>query len=526
MGSADHSSIDGSTRAGSLTGVLLISRVLGLCRDMVLAMLLGAGPASDALRAALKIPSMIRDLLAEGSISSAFIPAYEQQKVDRGDEAAHRFSRAVLTLLLIGTAGVAIALWFSAPFWMQWLAPGLENPALGVKLFIELLPFLLLVPLLAVLRGLLLASDRNRSAAASQAVQNAVLVAAGIVMWNTSVGAEEAASGWISAFLGGAVAALVLLAISGFKTHPMPVPTLRIRVAGIGRFSADLSIQLLAGSVVYLNSMIAIHFASSIGTGAITHLDNAFRFHFLPIALIGVALGTIAGVDASRLVARQQSRVLAMCIGRNLRNALFIAGPAAVGLSILAEPLIRLLLQHGKYSASDADGTIAVLRVFCLAIPLACLCPALIRTSMAMGHRWLLVCSSGVALTVNWTLLTTLEGRWGVPGLAFASVISTLASWAILEAGLRRRLALPRMRWRAVFGNTLVTLAVAASTFSVSLLCSLGISDSFTADLLTLLIGIPLGMVVTVRVGRQLCVSETKALVRLIRAASRVLRRS
>jgi hypothetical protein len=82
------------------------------------------------------------------------------------------------------------------------------------------------------------------------------------------------------------------------------------------------------------------------------------------------------------------------------------------------------------------------------------------------------------------------------------------------------------MRWRAVFGNTLVTLAVAASTFSVSLLCSLGISDSSTADLLTLLIGIPLGMVVTVRVGRQLCVSETKARVRLIRAASRVLRRS
>ncbi len=518
--------MDGSTRAGSLTGVLLISRVLGLCRDVVLAMLLGAGPASDALRAALKIPSMIRDLLAEGSISNAFIPAYEQQKVEGGDEAAHRFSRAVLTLLLIGTSVVAIALWYSAPFWMQWLAPGLEDPDLGVKLFIQLLPFLLLVPFLAILRGLLLASDHNRSAAASQAVQNAVLVAAGIIMLNGSFGDEEAASGWIRAFLGGAVAALVLLAISSFRTHRMPLPTLRISVAGTSRFSADLSIQLLSSSVVYLNSMIAIHFASRIGTGAITHLDNAFRFHFLPIALIGVALGTIAGVDASRLVARQQSRALAMRIGRNLRSTLFIALPAAVGLLILAEPLIRLLLEHGNYSASDSAVTSSVLRVFCLAIPLACLVPALIRTSMAMGHRWLLICSSGIALAVNWTVLTALEGTWGVPGLAFASVISTLACWALLEAGLRRHLALPRLRWSAVLGNTWVTLAVAASTISVSMLCKWGISSSVIADLSTLVIGIPLGMVVAVATGRRWCVSETKALVRLIRAASSVWRRS
>ena len=526
MGSADHSSIDGSTRAGSMTGVLLISRVLGLCRDVVLAMLLGAGPASDALRAALKIPSMIRDLLAEGSISSAFIPAYEQQKVDGGYESAHRFSRAVLTLLLIGTSAVAVALWFSASFWMQLLAPDLENPALGVKLFIQLLPFLLLVPFLAILRGLLLANDHNRLAAASQALQNAVLVAAGIIMWNGSFDGEEAASGWIRAFLGGAVAALVLLAISGLRTQPMPFPTLRISVAGIGRFSGDLSIQLLSSSVVYLNSMIAIHFASRIGTGAITHLDNAFRFHFLPIALIGVALGTIAGVDASRLVARQQSRALAMRIGRYLRSTLFIALPAAVGLLILAEPLIRLLLQHGKYSASDSAVTTSGLRMFCLAIPLACLVPALIRTSMAMGLRWLLICSSGIALVVNWTVLTTLEGRWGVPGLAFASVISTLASWAILEAGLRRHVALPRMRWSAALGNTWVTFAVAASTVSVSMLCKQFVSDPSMAALLTLVIGIPLGMFVAVATGRRWCVSETKALVRLIGAASSIWRRS
>ncbi|MGE4619082.1 MAG: lipid II flippase MurJ [Planctomycetota bacterium] len=521
---------DGSTRAGSLTGVLVISRILGLARDIVLASLLGAGPAADALRVALKIPSMIRDLVAEGSISAAFMPSYEQQKFNGGIDAAHRFSRSVLTLLLFGSSALALLLWQFAPTWVEQLSPGLADPSLAVQLLVELLPFLLLVPLLAVLRGILLGANRNRSAVASQALQNAVLVVAGLSMVNTGLTGPESASGWIRAFLGGAVLSLILLAYSSRKAQPLPWPTPQIRVSGIDRFLRDLGIQLLASSVVYINSILALRFASNIGTGAITQLEIAFRFHFLPIALIGVAIGTIAGVDASRLAAKRQSRALALRIGRNLRNSLFISLPAAVGLAILAGPLIRLFFQHGNFNADDASQTIATLKVFCLAIPLGCLCPTLIRTSMALGQRKLLIIASIAALLVNWTMLIVLadgfDGRWGVPGLAIAAAASTMTSWLFLEFGLRKKIALPRLRRSAIVNNLLVALAVAGSTTLVSQLASSLLGVGSLSDIVSIGISIPAGILVAISLGRIIGIPEVKALEKLVHSASRVLHRS
>jgi len=504
----------------------MISRLLGLGRDIVLNMLLGAGPTADALRAALKIPSMFRDLVAEGSVSAAFLPAFEEQKVSGGIDAALRFSRTAMTLLLLGSTVTTALLWWFAPNWMQQLAPGLEEPQLAVELFYGLLPFLLLVPFLAILRGLLLAADRNRSAMVAQAFQNAVLIGAGLWLVSGAQTAAESASGWIWAFLIGAIGSVAVLALSYRTVRPIPLPTFSIRTPGAGRFCRDLLIQLVASSVIYINSLMAIHFATLIGTGAVTYLDNAFRFHFLPVALIGVALGTIAGVDAARLVARKQPRALAMNIGRNLRNALFISIPAAVGLALLADPLIRVLLQHGQFTASDTRETVQVLIVFCLAIPFACLCPALIRTAMAMGLRLLLIQSALAALLVNWAILSWLEGRWGIPALAGASVLSTMTSWIILEVGIRRHLALPRPRVAAFVRNALVLVAVASVTILVLRLSAAVPGPQFVGDLCSILMAIPLGIFTTLTVGRWTRTPEIHSLKKLLSALARVLVRS
>jgi putative peptidoglycan lipid II flippase len=244
------------------------------------------------------------------------------------------------------------------------------------------------------------------------------------------------------------------------------------------------------------------------------------------VALIGVALGTIAGVDAARLVARKQSRALAIRIGRNLRNALFISLPAAVGLAMLADPLIRVLLQRGQFTAADTTETVEVLKIFCLSIPFACLCPALIRTSMAMGLRTLLMPASVAALLVNWTLLTSMEGRWGVPGLAAASVISTMTSWIIFEVGIRKHLALPRPRIAAVFRNLCVVVAVALETSIVLQLSQQVPGPTWVVDLLTLTAGVSLGIGITIVVGRATGAPEVRALQKLLRSVVRVFHRS
>ncbi len=510
---------DGSRRAGAMTGMLLISRVLGVLRDALLTTLLGATPIADALRAALKIPATIRDLLSEGAISAAFIPGHQEQKNRGGIEAASDYSRAVVTLLLLLCGFLVSTLWWWAPDLIELIAPGLEASQLSSDLLRSLLPYLLVVPFLAVLRGILLGADRTRSAVASQVLQNAVLVAAGAAMVYSGLSLVDGANGWTRAFLGGSVVGLLLMGWVARRVEPMPIPTWKIWVPGIGRLLGDCAILLVTTGLTYINSIIAMRFASELGTGSITHLENAFRFHFLPIGLIGVALGTVAGVDAARLVSRTWWRALARRIGRNQRNALFISLPAAAGLAILSEPLIRLILQHGQFAAADTQKTVETLRIYCLAIPFSCLLPALMRTALAMKKRGLILLAVLVGVSVNILFIWLLAGTHGVPGLAAASVISTVASWLLLEVGLRRSLALPKPRISALFTNLLVTGGVAAAAFLFTAIAASLETQFWLLDAVTVTISALAGISITTGLGRLVRSTEAQSMKQMISAA-------
>ena len=517
---------DGSRRAGAMTGMLLVSRLLGVLRDALLTTLLGATPAADALRAALKIPATIRDLLSEGAISAAFIPGHQDQKNHGGIKAANRYSRSVVTLLLLLCSVLVGVLWWWAAEVIDLIAPGLDEPLLGSSLLTELLPYLLVVPFLAVLRGILLGADRTRSAVSSQVLQNVVLVVAGAAMVSLPLSLAECASGWTRAFLVGSVAGLLLMGWVARTAEPLPIPTWRIWGPGIGRLICDLSLLILTTGLIYINSIIAMRFASELGSGSITHLENAFRFHFLPIGLIGVALGTVAGVDAARLASRSWWRALARRIGRNQRTALFIALPAAIGLAILSEPLIRLVLQHGEFSSDDTQKTVATLRIYCLAIPFSCLLPALMRTALALKKRGLIILAAVVGVSVNLTCILLLADRYGVSGVAGASVISTVASWLWLEVGLRRYLAIPKPRASAVIANFAVTGAVAGWALLVTMMVGLLGSETWLFDLLTVFASALVGLWIALVVGRTIRSREVQSLENLLSSAFRWKHRS
>lgn len=515
--SKNNTAGDGSRRAGAMTGMLLVSRLLGVARDALLTTLLGATPIADALRAALKIPATIRDLLSEGTISAAFIPGHQEQKSLGGIEAASRYSRAVVTLLLLLCSLFIAVIWSATPELLSLIAPGLENSQLSSELLTSLLPYLLLVPFVAVLRGILLGADRTRSAVASQALQNVVLVAAGAGMVSAGMSLTESASGWTRAFLGGALAGLILMLWTARKAEPIPIPTWKIWVPGIGRLLFDFALLLGTTGLTYINSIIAMRFASELGAGSITHLENAFRFHFLPIGLIGVALGTVAGVDAARLVQRSWWRALARRIGRNQRTALFISLPAAAGLAILSEPLIRLILQHGQFTAEDTQKTVETLRVYCFAIPFSCMLPTLIRTALAMKKRTLILLSAITGVSVNVLCIWLLANTYGVPGVAAASVISTISSWLLLEMGLRQSLALPKPRFSAIFINLLITSGIAfEALLAVS---TAAYYESKLLDLAAVIISSALGLIIAIILGRVVRSPEANSMKEMVSAA-------
>jgi putative peptidoglycan lipid II flippase len=170
------------TRAIWVSAAIMTSRVLGLARDQLFAILFGASPISDAFVVAFRIPNLLRDLFAEGALSSAFVPTFAEAHRKRGAEDAYRLANAVVALVLLVVGAVtALGVIVAGPL-VRAIAPGLVEHALAVQLTRVMLPFLVLVSLSAVAMGMLNAQSRFTAPALAPAVFNvgAILVGAGL----------------------------------------------------------------------------------------------------------------------------------------------------------------------------------------------------------------------------------------------------------------------------------------------------------------------------------------------------------
>jgi putative peptidoglycan lipid II flippase len=503
--------------AGLVSGLTLVSRLLGLVREQVFAGLLGAGLHADAFQIAFRIPNLLRDLFAEGSLSAAFVPTYVRTLAQEGRAAAHRLASRLLTLLAGVIGGLILLGYFAAPWLVQAMAPGYEQvagkQAVTVLLTRVMLPFLLLVSFAAVAMGMLNAEERFGFPAFAPAMFNVVTILWAVLLWRLGLGPQHVALGWaLGTLLGGAAQFLIQLPPlrrGDFRFRPEWAPG----DPGLRRIGALMAPATLGLSAVQLNIFVSGIYASH-EPGAVSWLNYAFRILYLPIGLIGVAIGTIAGASLARRAADGDAEGVRRTLRQSLRLVAFLTIPATAGLIALSQPIVSLLYERGRFGPADTQGTSSALALYALGLVGYSSVKVLAPAFYALGSPRVPLLGSLLAVAANILILTISYGFLGYRGVALGTAAGSLLNALLLalaferrQGGLVRRdvgVALAKMSLAAL-GMTLLVLAARQA------LVGAFPQDRLSAQLMTALVPIVLGAVVYLLAARALGLEEVGA---------------
>jgi putative peptidoglycan lipid II flippase len=351
--------ITGFTKAFSkVASGTFLSRVLGLVREQVFAHLFGATLAADAFFAAYRIPNLLRDLFAEGALSSAFVPVFKHELKNNDKEAAFELARVCFTFLTLVLVVIVIAGAFLSPLLVRLMAPGFgEIPGkaeLTAQLTAMMFPFLLLVALAALAMSILNSFDRFGIPSIASALFNlGVISAAYLICPHLNRPIFGMAIGVLIGGLGQFAIQIPSLRQTGFRFGLRPDmghPGLR----RIGRLMAPMIGGLAAGRVnIFVNTLLA----SLLASGSVSYLTYAYRIMHLPLGIIAVGLGTVALPKASAQVAKNNSAGLAAIFYRATQLCFFLVFPVAAFFVVCGDEIIGLLFQHGRFTFADTMNT-------------------------------------------------------------------------------------------------------------------------------------------------------------------------
>lgn len=434
--------------AAKIMAAIMGSRVLGLVREIVLNAVFGAGKELDAFLTAFRIPNLLRDLFAEGALSAAFVTTFSRKLEKEGRETAFRLANLVFTSMAVGMGALVLAGILGSGWIVELIAPGFgEVPGkteLTVELTRMLFPFILLVSLAAVMMGLLNSLGSFGLPASASTAFNATSILAGLALgywYDPGLGPRAIYGFAIGTVLGGAVQFLIQLPKAlgfGFR------PALLWAWSDPGlRQVYWLTLPAVVGaSAVQVNVLVNTWFASYLGDGAITWLNNAFRLMQLPIGMFGVAVSMVVLPQVSRSVAREDMEAFREHVVEGLRLALFLTLPAAVGLALLAEPVIGMLYERGAFTAADTAQTALALQGYALGLAAYACIKVMTPTFYALDVPRVPVAVSlgGIVLNICLNTLFIWHLGLGIVGLPLSVSLVALLNMAQLALSLRLRL--------------------------------------------------------------------------------------
>jgi putative peptidoglycan lipid II flippase len=448
----------------------LASRLLGFARDSLVAALLGAGVVADAFLAAFQLVNVARRLLTEGGLNAALVPAWLRVRESGGAVAAAAFAGRVLgtvtATLIAATALLALAM----PLVIAMLAPGFagrDTLQLAVDNARLMLPYLAFAGPVTVMMALLNAQGRFALTAFSPLLFNIALIAVMAVLLAVQPPAAQSAQ-IIAATVG--IAGLLQLAVLMLRRGERIATPLRISFdKEIRGFLGKAAPGMMASSAPQL-LMVAGAIIASASPSAVSWLYFANRLIELPLGIVGVAMGTVLIPELTRAVRADDHAAIAHAESRGLELAVGLALPATLGLMVLSEPVVRLLFEHGAFTAADTAATARAMIWLALALPAHVLVKALSPAFFAREDTMtpLLATLKGVVLAVAAAFLL---GRWyGADGIAAAIA---LGAWSMafslirrgaatfgfsIDAGAKRRL--PRIVLAALAMGALLWCAV------------------------------------------------------------------
>ncbi|UCH47287.1 MAG: murein biosynthesis integral membrane protein MurJ [Betaproteobacteria bacterium] len=497
----------------TVSSMTLVSRVLGLVRDVVIARVFGAGLATDAFFVAFRIPNLLRRLFAEGAFSQAFVPVLGEYRTVRGDAETKLLVDHVATLLATALIGVSLLGVIAAPLIIYISAPGFAADADKFELTVALLrltfPYILFVSLTSLAGGILNTWSRFSIPAFTPTLLNLSFIV--FALWLAPYfDPPVMALAW-AVFCGG-VLQLALQIPFLWRIRMLPRPAWRPRDEGVRRILRLMAPAVLGVSVAQVSLLINTIFASFLVTGSVTWLYYADRLMELPVGLLGVALGTVLLPNLSRRYADGSVEEYTRLLDWGLRLTVLLAAPCAVALAVLAVPILATLFKHGAFDAQDVLMTRQALIAYSVGLValvlVKILAPAFyarqnVKTPVKIAVITLLA-TQAMNLTFVWTLkhaglaLAIALAAWVNAGLLYwklrqHGIFKPLAGWPLflLKVALALAVMVAVLLWLAADSDfwlqagvwqrierlTLVVVAGAASYFAVLWLSGFRLAD-------------------------------------------------
>jgi putative peptidoglycan lipid II flippase len=452
--SAQQSRANVARNAGIVSLAVMASRILGLVRDQVFAALFGAGLHYDAFLTAFRVPNLLRDLLAEGALSSAFVTTFTQTLQSKGREDAIRLSNRVATLSVIVIILISILAWFFTSEIVGLLAPGFfavpGKAELTISLTRIMIPFLLLIALAAQAMGMLNAFNIYGMPALASAFFNIGIIVGGLLLGfllGPAIGISPIAGMAYGVVIGGFFELAVQwpsLKRCGVSYRPM----IGFNDPGVRQIIRLMGPAVIGTAAVQINVFVNTNFASAIvdpATGAVANgpvswLNYAFRFMQFPIGVFGVAIATATLPSLSRSSANPDYTVFRQTLVHSLALGFLLCIPSALGLAVLAQPIVALIFEHGKFTAFDTMQTAHALAAYGIGLAgygaIKVLSPAFYALNDA---RTPMLISLG-SIAVNYLMNSFLVGPFGHVGLACSTSAVALVNFLLLALFMRRRL--------------------------------------------------------------------------------------
>lgn len=450
------------------------SRVLGLVRELVFAAYFGAGFATDAFIIAFRIPNLLRDLFGEGALSAAFVTTFSQKLNREGEQAAWRLANLVNNGLFVLLAAIVIGGIVFSPQIVHLLMDTRSRPvdpakaALTFNLAVEMtrimFPFLLMISLAAVAMGVLNTKGIFGIPASASTMFNVGSIFGGLICayflapdYVTSVTMglirghkppiDEMAAG--RAIIGMAVGTLV----GGMMQWLIQVPSLRrvgyrwqpilsFRDEGVRQVMRLMAPAIIGSAAVQVNVLVSTNFASGLGEGPVSWLNYAFRLIQFPIGVFGVAISTVTLTKTAREAALENLTEFRRTIASSLRLTMLLTIPSAVGLVVLAKPIIGLIYQRGRFTAFDTEQAAAALAYYAIGLTAYSAIKVLAPAFYALRDTRVPMAASVISIITNYVVAKLAIEYFGIGhrGLALSVSAVALINCALLLFFLRRKL--------------------------------------------------------------------------------------
>lgn len=483
------------------------SRVLGMLRDMAFAYFLGASGLMDGWAIAFKIPNLARRLFGEGAASSSFIPIYSE-KLQKDPKDAKRLACTMVTVIFMLLAGIVLlgeaVIWGYYNFFSVYAGTQLK-----LTLSAIMLPYMVLICVVAILAGILNAHRHFASPAAAPIVLN-IFIIGSLCFSGWVIGTQPGTQVFIVA-VAVVLAGLVQIFI---QLPPLWAKGIYIRPTWDVRSEAFKKIILLMGpmvlglTVTQINTLaddfIALWFSGSqekgeflywfgsrikypLWEGAVSRLFYSQRLYQFPLGVFGISLATAIFPVMSAEAASKDFKAFCASVSRGLRCTIFVALPATAGLLLIARPLVSVIFQRGQFTDTDTIITAGTLSFYALGLSGYFAQQVLTRAFYSMQNSKTPTRSALIAVATNIVLNLTLIWFLGTGGLALSTAICSYLQVVVLAVSLRRRLGGSILDG---LSSALLKTIAATLCMAATVLIALALSKSW-ADIFKLLLAVP-----------------------------------